>query len=228
MDQGDNFPDVSYGLFDIDTPMKIQRILFQLISRYNTSDMRFEVLKSIMDQSSHSIYTIIFFISLENQRHEKKSNQQQSEANDGLILNPDQRMELEQLAVEKIRLWARESKLSTHNKLAFILYRWKTWTDQDDEVTKYVDDLIKDENGIVKFITAFLNESTRYGEDDIVGKKHWWMKLKEIEDFTDLKNIEDRVRNIVAESKMDYFSEKEKKAIEVFLGTIDGTIEKFI
>ena len=48
---------------------------------------------------------------------------------------------------------------------------------------------MKDNSGLVKFITRFLNEAKSYGISDYVTKSEWYMRLENIEDFTEIKNL---------------------------------------
>lgn len=224
MDVGDSFPEGEFGFVKPDTPMRILRISYQLSQRIENHDGRFEVFERAIQQATNSLYTIVHEVEVQDQQHGKYHSERQSEPLERLTVTPEQLEKLERLASEKIEQWANESKLSKHKHFAAILYRWSDWRGKEI-VTKYLDDLIKNDDGLLDFITAFLNKSVSYGMSDYAGKARWRMNLKSIEGLIELEKIETRIRKIFKSDNFQGFDDKIKIAIETFLDTFDGKIK---
>ena len=72
MDIGDLFPESKTGMFDFGTPMKVSRLIYQLINRFETFEERYEILKNSAEYFRIKyIYTFVQKIAIENQVHGK-------------------------------------------------------------------------------------------------------------------------------------------------------------
>jgi len=76
------------------------------------------------------------------------------------------------------------------------------------------------------FIAGFLSKSTSHSSSDYVGKIHWRINIKNVEEFVDLKEVEPRIRKISSSSDFEQFDARKKLAIKTFLDTIDGKIKE--
>jgi len=135
MDTGDKFPDVSEGMFDLGTPMRVQRILYQLSQRYKSHEARFNLYKKAMTSASHSLYIAVQTVGILEQEHGiRSSNPAQPETS--RTVNAAQLKELEELVGQKIQGWADSGKLLSHSHLDEILYSWKYFCNEET-VLKY-------------------------------------------------------------------------------------------
>jgi len=224
MDIGDLFPEGDSGIFRTDTPMRILRLFYQLSHRFDSYEKRFNIFKHAIEKATRSLYTIIHEIGVQDQGHAKYGSKETPQPKDKLTVNAEQLEKLEKLACDKIEGWAKDGRLKKHKHLPSILFRWKEWG-QRNEINNFVNNMIKTDDGLIDFITSFLSKSTSHGVSDYVGKIHWRIHLKSVEEFVDLKDVEPRIRKIFSSSDFKELDDRKKLVIRTFLDTIDGKIK---
>ncbi|MFH1853126.1 MAG: hypothetical protein ABIA75_12355 [Candidatus Neomarinimicrobiota bacterium] len=131
---------------------------------------------------------------------------------------------LENIACQKIINWAKDGRLIKHPRLPFILYRWKDWGDLID-VEEFIKKSTSTDEGLIDFITGFLNNSTSHSISDYVGKIHWRINIQDLEKFIDLESVKDRIRIIYSSPNFNTLNDLNKLAIKTFIDTIDGKIK---
>jgi predicted KAP-like P-loop ATPase len=225
MDIGDLFPEGDSGFFGTDTPMRLLRLFYQLSHRFDSHERRFNIFKRAMEKTTRSLYTIVHEVSVQDQQHGKYGSKETPEHEEKLTVNSEQLEELEKLACNKIESWAEDGRLAKHRHLPSILFRWKDWG-QQDKINSFVKNMIKNDDGLIDFITSFLSKSTSHGMSDYVTKIHWQIHLKSVEEFVDLKEVEPRIRKIFSSSDFEQLDARKKLAIRTFLDTIDGKIKE--
>jgi len=221
MDIGDLFPDDNSGFFGTDSPIKLLRLFYQLSHRFESYDERFSIFKRAIEKSTRSLYTIVHEISIQVQQHAKYGSKATAMPEEVLTVNLKQLEELKKLACDKIQSWAKDGKLAKDKHLAYILLKWKEWG--QEEVNNFVNDMIKNDEGLIDFITSFLSKTTSYSSSDHIEKIHWRID-ESIENFVDLKEIEQRIRKIFHSPDFAQLEDRKKLAIETFLNAIDGKI----
>jgi len=225
MDIGDLFPEGEGGFYATDTPMRLLRIFYQLTNRFETKQERFRVFKKSMEGAKQSLYTVVNEVSVQDQEHRKYGlSDKPSKPEENLRVDENQLLELEKLARIKIEEWAKNGRLKSHDKLASILFRWRNWAKKEDAIA-FVADMIKDESGLVSFVTALTGKSYVYGMSDRVGRIEWRISLKTINEFVDSKILEPRLRQIAASLLFNQLEEKQRIAVRAFLDTFDGKIK---
>jgi len=225
MDIGDLFPEGNSGFFETDTPMRLLRLFYQLSHRFDSHERRFNIFKCAMEKTTKSLYTIVYEVSVQDQPHGKYSSKKTLEPEEKLTVNSEQLEELKKLACNKIESWAEDGRLAKHRHLSYILFRWKDWAKRD-KINNFVNNMIKNDEGLIDFITSFLNKSISHGMSDYVTKIHWGINLKSVEEFVDLKEVEPRIRGIFSSSDFEQLDDRKKLAIKTFLDTIDGKIKE--
>jgi hypothetical protein len=76
--------------------------------------------------------------------------------------------------------------------------------------------MIKNDEGLIDFITSFLSKITSYNSSDYE-KQIDWRIYKGIEKFVDLKKIEPRIRKIFTSPDFTQLVDQKKLAVETFL-----------
>jgi hypothetical protein len=85
--------------------------------------------------------------------------------------------------------------------------------------------MVKDDVGLIDFVTAFTGKSFSYGMSDYVGRTQWRINLKTIDEFIDSKILEPRLRKISISTSFSKLKEKQKLAVKAFLDTFDGKLK---
>ena len=224
MDIGDLFPEGDSGIFRTDTPMRLLRLFYQLSHRFNRHEKRFSILKRAMEKATKSLHTIVHEVNVQDQQHAKYGLENIPQPEEKRTVSAEQLEELERLACSKIEIWAKDGRLRKHRNLSSILFSWKRWR-QKDQINSFVSNMIMDDDGLIDFIASFLNKSTSLGMSDYVGKTHWWISIKGIEEFVGLKDIEPRIRKILSSPDFSKLDDPRKLAVRTFLDTINGKTE---
>jgi len=225
MDTGDLYPEGNSGFFETDTPMRILRICYQLIHRFDDCEKRFNILEQAIQKATRSLYTLVHEVSVLGQEQGKFGSKESPEPKDKLTINAEQLERLEKLACDKIENWAKDGRLEKHKHLPIILFSWKEWG-QKKRIIIFISNMIKSDDGLIDLVSSFLTKSISHGMSDYVGKIKWRINIKNIEEFVDLKEVEPRIRKISSSSDFEQFDARKKLAIRTFLDTIDGKIKE--
>lgn len=224
MDIGDLFPEGDTGFLSTRTSMRILRLSYQLSHRFDSHEERFRIFRNAIEKATKSLHTVVDEVSVQGQQHGKDDSKVKPEPEEKLTVNATQLTELEELACNKIESWANDGRLAKHRDLPSILFSWKRWGNPED-VDEFVNQMITDNDGLIDFVTSFLNKVTSSGMSDYVARISWHINLKSIAEFVDLKHIEPRIRDIFSSAEFEQLDDKKKLAIKTFLATIDGKIK---
>ena len=225
MDTGDLYPEGNSGFFETDTPMRILRICYQLIHRFDDCEKRFNILEQAIQKATRSLYTLVHEVGVLGQEQGKFGSKESPEPKDKLTINAEQLEKLEKLACDKIENWAKDGRLEKHKHLPIILFSWKEWG-QKKRIIIFISNMIKSDDGLIELITSFLIKSTSQSLSDNVGQINWRINIKSIEEFVDLKDAELRIRKILSSLDFEELDTQKKLAIKTFLDTIDGKIKE--
>lgn len=224
MDLGDLFPEGQGGIFERDTSMKVMRLLHQLSQRYESQDKRYDVFHVAIERTNRSLYTVVREVGLLGQQHGKlRVNSEPADLEEKRTVSPEHLAELEKLAAAKIGEWAKDGRLRVHPNLVSILYMWKQWSEEGgNRVATFVDEMIKDDEGLLTLISAFESKAFVQGMSDHVGRIEYRIRLKSIDDFVPVKSIEPRLRAIASSTGYSSMTSERQRAVKTFLNAVDG------
>lgn len=181
-------------IFDVDNDMRISRLVYQLISRLE-EEKRFEILFKAI-QEGEALSLSVHEVSILGQHHGKfTDNEPKPESQ--RIVNSEHLSLLEQLVLEKIHQAAENNVLLATPKLARILWSWKTWVDDEQEVRNWVFEVTEDNKDLAIFLEHFANIHYISSSGDTLSRSELRVELKHLEPFIDLSNLIDRVRGII-------------------------------
>lgn len=118
---------------------------------------------------------------------------------------------LKRICLEKIENAARDGRLKSHPKMAYILYRWKEWGG-DPRPKEWVTELLKSQEGVLNFLSAFVRSTKTWRGDSRFGKITNGHVLKDLEEFVKIEYLEEAVISISSNN----FSDDERKLIDSF------------
>ena len=224
MDIGDLVPEKDVGFLEMDSHMRVLRVIHQLCLRFSSQQERYNILKQSIQNAQRSLYTIVDEINIEELRHDKYEQEKNKEPDDKLTVNGEQLKDLQRLVCGKIEEWASDGRLGKASGLQNILFIWRQWGSVE-KVKSFVDDMIKNESGLIDFIASFTSNVKRTGAGSHVVRIQQTISLKSVAEFVPVSEIEPRIRLMRSSEKFDSLSDKERKAIQVFLDTYDGKIK---
>ncbi len=142
-DQGDVFPDdLRQFPIKVDGPTLIMQIVYQATRRLNIEERRFECLREAILAARNSVFAPVQTVSVEDQSANRYNLGGRGDSASRLV-SDEHLDELEHLCREHIETWAKDGRLASHPKLAFILYRWSNW-DGGDRLRKFILDELAD------------------------------------------------------------------------------------
>lgn len=223
MNIGDLFPEEDDGFYSLGTSTEIRRIILQLSKRLENQEERFKVFDNAIQSASKSINTITGAVTSLGYEHGKFTSEP-ADPEEERRVDSKQLEILEDLACQKIKIWANNGHLLENRRLDLILFDWKRWAGAED-VNKFVKESIKSNEGLFKFIIGFLSKVKVQSVGDYTSKIEWQMNLKNIKEFIEINKIEPRLRKIATSKKFESFDDKTRLAIDTFLGVFDGKIK---
>jgi predicted KAP-like P-loop ATPase len=181
-------------MFDFGNDMRIGRIVYQLLSRLE-EEQRFQILyKAIEEGAALSISERE--VSVLGQQHGKFTNSEPKPESERFI-NTEHLSLLEQLVLGKIREAAKLGILLTTPKLTSILWRWKAWSENDDEVKQWVADVTKADKNLAIFIEHFRSIHHVHSQGNLSSRAELRLEPKRLEPFIDPDDLVERVRRII-------------------------------
>lgn len=202
------------------TYVKLHHLFDKLIHRFESYDERFNIFKRAIEKSTRSLATIVYEVTQLELGFAQYGSQETSVLEALLTVNSGQLEELKKITWNKVQNWAKDGRLAKHKQLRNILLVLKEWG-QKGEVDKLVKDMIKNDEGLVDFITSFLTPVSPHNSSDSQEKRHWRIDGS-IENFIDLKEIEQRIRKIFNSPDFAQLEDQKKFAISIFLKNING------
>ncbi|MBI3292462.1 MAG: AAA family ATPase [Elusimicrobia bacterium] len=184
-DIGDELPEAPRGIFVIEPEMHASRIIHWYLKREPNAKRRAQILQEAMT-ASIGLHLPVLKTDMETDRREKQRDP------DAYLVEETDLESLKTICLTKIRQAAATGALSKHRKMAYLLYRWKAWGSPDEPKT-WATNLIQMNEGLLSFLTAFLQASSSQGMGDYVPRIHWRIKLKDVEEFVTIDELERRV-----------------------------------
>ena len=205
--------DESRHIFDIgNNALRIGWVLWPLLRRLSPVE-RFEALK-VAVAKSESTSLIVFVVSHFGHQLGKYTDKP-AKPDDDQLVNTEQLEELERLALAKIRDARDQGRLLDSRHLPSLLAYWREWAGEA-EVRAWAEEAIREDEGLVRFLTLFVQKGFSQGMGDAVGRIRYSLDPKSLEPYLTPEGIIDRVKDILEKQKLD---EQERQALECF---IDG------
>lgn len=214
LENGDLFPAGVTGKLSLETPMRIHRIIHDLLRRFPNSEDRYLLLQQAIGKAVKSVYISVFELREQAKEHSAETDSFiPSEYRD---LEYDQLKSLQQLAVSKIIVWAENGSLVDHPKLLPLLYAWRDWGDAD-ACSRYVKQITHTDHGLFVFLNAILGRDI----DLVMLRQHKDSHSAEYLEKTTLflppHELTARAKAIFENDAFETLSERDQLAILLFL-----------
>ena len=215
-DMGDEFiipEDESKGFLSLGNDIRMERIIWQLLQRYNEKNKRFEILKNAFEKG-HAISMMVKFLILLYYQHEKYID---SKPDENILLNEDHLKKLQEIVLNKIKESVKEDRLLNTPLLPDVLYCWKKWGNED-EVRDWVIEVVNSDEKLPIFLSKFLQKTISQTITDRVAKIHWRLNPNRLKDFIDINILEKRCNEVLSNHYIvNTLDDKQKLAIKQFL-----------
>jgi len=209
--------DESRGFFSFGNDVRLDRIMFQLLKRYNNQQERYEILSEAFINGS-ALSTIVREIAVLSQQHGKLGTDADDEKE--RLVGAQHLEELEQIGLKKIKDAAASGNLINLRNFANLLYRWKDW-ENDEAPRKWIEsELLTTNEGIVDLLVGFLSKSYSQALGDRVSRSNWRLDPKVLEPFIEPSTIIDRARQIFRDSP-EWLKGEKRIALETFIKHYD-------
>lgn len=201
----DYIPNKKEFLSDAGPNWEIMKIVYQILKRNRDKHENYEILKdtTINSESVSGPVETIFEIHRENDGN--------------LILLESDYEELKRTCIEKIRKFNHEGKLLENPNFDRIVYSWKEW-DDSEECQNFVNEFIKTDEGLIKFISKFTN-TIFLQEGMYLESKRLTFKYYSLKALMDLEVTRSRLEALISTRNPKYL--KNKDLIDLFLNDFD-------
>jgi predicted KAP-like P-loop ATPase len=198
------------GIFDFDNEMLILRINYQILLRLS-QEQRFSIYQDAIEKGN-SISIIEMEVTVLGQEHGKFGGEIKRPEPDRVV-NGHQLEKLENLALTKIRYAVKQGKLIDSPKLPSILFRWKAWSENEDEVRAWVAEVTSTDDSLARFISYFgkIQRSQSFGEYAL--RERFRLDPEWIKPFADPDLFYPRLHKMLTENNIP---DEYKKAVEQF------------
>ncbi|WP_440946852.1 KAP family P-loop NTPase fold protein [Methanosarcina sp. T3] len=220
LDIGDQLPNDESFLYG--TPGRIHIITSSLLNRFSTQAERFNILKNSIACSTHSLYSFVEEINIQDELYGKYHNKEAKTSNENLTLSAEHLDSLEKLACNKIKKWAEDGKLERHPKIRPILKRWKQWGGDKTSIGEVIEKVIEDDSNLVNFISNCVYRNCSHSTEDYVGITTWSINFRLLEEFIDLSVIESRLNEMKTLNKFETMDDMGKLAVKLFFDNVDN------
>lgn len=211
LDVSDSLPkdnSIFYG-----TPMRIHWIISSLLKQIETQDERFNVLKTAIQNSNQSLYTISWLLDFQDDLHGKYGYEASTTDESKQLINSEQLQELEQLICPKISKWAENGKLAKSSHMYTILILWERW-DNGDKHQETINDIVSNNASFSKLILSMM--SPRVSSSTTT----WTINIDCLKELTGINDIKERIIKIKESSDYDKLSNNEKCALKICLESL--------
>jgi len=216
-DMGDELiipEDESIGVLSWGNDIRMRRIIWQLLRRYNDKNKRFEILRNAFEKGRAISMMVSELISFW-QQHGKYGSTKKSD--EDILLDKNHLETLQEIVLDKIKKAEKEDKLLNTPFLPSILYRWKEWGNEG-EVRDWVSKVVASNEKLPIFLSKFLQKTSSATITDRVAKIYWRLNPNWLKDFIDLDILEKRCNEVLSnESVVAILDDKQKLAIRQFL-----------
>jgi predicted KAP-like P-loop ATPase len=201
---GDDLPERALGFFSMPPEWAAMRLVTKLLLREGDVEKREKLLERAIREAD-ALSLAVIPVAWDSDPERRKKNPED------VLIREESLPKLQALCLERIRNTAAEGKLHGQRDLAHLLYRWREWGGSD-EVKDWVRKRVSNQPGAISFLRAFLHSGTSQGAGDRVSTVHWFIRLKETEDFADSEQIE----KSLAEVSLVALPERDRLAVEEF------------
>jgi len=184
---GGQIEDEKRGVMDIENAeTKIMRLCYQALRRIDQGK-RLEVLKKTSTNTS-GLYTPLHFSGILINEFEKHKDKPQE---DKPLLSSDKDVgKLKDLALEKIRGAVKDGSIKKNRHLAPLLIWWKKWSDDQEEVKKYLLGFLKNKKDLAFLLRAFKTSTFSQTLGDYVSVKKEKIDIKSLDDLLGAERID--------------------------------------
>jgi predicted KAP-like P-loop ATPase len=194
--------------------IKMGRITWKLLQRYNDRNKRFEILKNAFENGRAISMMADELISLWQQYEDHRV---KGKYDENMIVENEHLKILQEIVLDKIREAAKDNKLLTTPLLPHVLYCWNKWGIKN-EVKEWVSAIINSDEKLPIFLSKFLQKNTSWAINDKVYRIHWRLNPNSLKDYIDIDTLEKRCNYILSnDSIANNLDDRQKLAIKQFL-----------
>jgi predicted KAP-like P-loop ATPase len=225
LDNSDLFPQGITGPLSLETPLRIHRIIHELLLRFDTSEDRFAILQHAIANATKSIYSIVYELNIEAREHQEES--ATFLPLQFRLLEPSQLDSLRQLAMSRIENWAATGRLAEIPHMLPVLYAWRDWGG-GKACLRFVADMTDTDRGLVAFLTSTLNGAIAQAMTHYEKNPEWEKYLSDIEAFISVAGLKEHAKLLFEDEYFEKLQEEQQLALMIFLDLIKADTNKFI
>lgn len=198
----------------------ITSVLFtKIVNRYDDKDKLFKDVGEYISCSENGLFTYVSLVDFMGLQHSSDS----SVAEKGRMLNLDKIKELESIVIKKIEESTTKEDFLLHEKLPYILYRWKRFGGEE-KLNIFLDGVKSDNKLLIKLINAFTYTIKSFNTGDIVPKLIFDIYYDDLIKFIDREETFQKLFGITNNEIYDSLTDREKESIKLFIRNYEGKV----
>lgn len=206
--------DEGKDFFSLGNDIRMGRIIWQLLWKYNDKNKRFEILRNAFEKGRAISMMVNELISFW-QQHGKYGGTKKSD--EDILLDEDHLETLQGIVLDKIKEAVKEGRLLNTPFLPSVLHYWKEWGN-DGEVRDWISRVVASDEKLPIFLSKFLQKTSSITITDRVAKTRWRLNPNWLKDFIDVDTLEKRCNEVLSnDSTVAKLDDKQKLAIRQFL-----------
>jgi len=95
----------------------------------------------------------------------------------------------------------------------------------ENEVSRFVDEMIKPDEGLIMLINGFVWKSYSTGTSDYVSRVNWRINLDTVNGFISVEEVVPKIRSIIESDSFNELSEEYQRSLKIFIDTVNGKIK---
>ncbi|RLG22911.1 NTPase, partial [Methanosarcinales archaeon] len=194
--------------------IRMGRMIWQLLRRYNDKNKRFEILKNAFEKGQAISMMVNELISFWKQRGKYGGTK---ESDEDILLDEDHLETLQGIVLDKIKEAVKEGRLLNAPFLPSVLHYWEEWGNKG-EVRDWINRVVSSDEKLPIFLSKFLQKTSSETITDRVAQIHWRLNPNWLKDFIDVDILEKRCNEVLSnDSIVATLNDKQKLAIAQFL-----------
>jgi predicted KAP-like P-loop ATPase len=206
---GERLPDQRRSLFAIGTDLQISLLIHWAFKKVNEAKRCEWFQKQIAEGSN--LFMPVYVVAVDEPREDKQR--------EDPLFSEECLAELKTTCLAKIAAFAQEGKLTSVKSLSFVLFRWREWAEDQQQLQQFIEHRVSTQDGFLDLVSAFLYKVRSQTAGDYVLKETWRLNLQNLAQFVPIDKLES-LASSVTERDIANVPDPSRQALTVLVNTL--------
>ena len=214
IDHGDLFPEGIAGPLNLETTMRLHRIITILLKRISSSEIRLQIMQEAITKTTNSLYTMAY--ELLEFEHEHETSHAAFLPETFRTFTPDQLTILKKAVLQQIKVWAQDMRLSKHPKLLFLL---KTWNhlEGSNACQPFIQNMVQTDRGFLMLLCIALAQPISDAMTQYKINPAWKEQIDTLNTLIPITQLTEHAKTLFEDPYFEKLDEPEQLALMIFL-----------